>query len=152
MNGLDPPAELEEGSKAIALDLPPEVEEPLMYKKEDDNEVNELDHHAEPRASLVHQLETGNKATALDPPAEPEELLMYQKEDGNEVNGLDHPTEPKESSVQPKEPDPAVHPSDGGCEANRFNLSAKPTKPSPCQGEDTNRLDVSSQNHVPSFI
>ena len=70
---------------------------------------------------------------------------MYQTEVGHDANKLD-------PSGKPKEPDPPVHPRDDGCEADRSNISAKPTKQPQCQGEDANRLDVSSQNHVPSFI
>jgi len=121
-NGLDPPVVMEESNKTTALN-------PTAIPK---------------NVPLMYQKEDGNEVIGLDPPAEMEECnkaialdppagskdvpLMYQREDGNEVNGLDHPAEPRESS------------------------SAKPTEPSPCQMEDANGLDVSSQNHVPSFI
>ncbi|XP_020625929.1 uncharacterized protein LOC110063301 [Orbicella faveolata] len=136
--------QLEKDNEAIVLDPPADVE-PLMYQKQDGNEVNGLDHPTEPKESSMHQIEESNEAIALDLPVELKEPLMYQKEEGHKADELD-------PFVKPNEPDPPVHPKEDGCEANRLDLSAKPTEPSPCQGEDAKGLNVSSQNHVPSFI
>jgi len=118
-----------------------------MYQKQDGNEVNGLDHPTEPKESSMHQMEEGYEAIALDLPVEFKEPLMYQKGEGHKFKANE-----LEPFVKPREPNLPVHPKEDGGETNRLDLSAKPTDPFPCQGEDAKGLDVSSQNHVPSFI